>query len=305
MFPKSCAQVVVSIAKGASGVIISVQDRGRGIAPEHLTKVFDSFFSTKRKGMGLGLSITRTIVEAHGGRVWAENGPRRGRGVSGRIALGCRERRAAAEPGMNTTPLIHVVDDDESMRTALLRLLGAAGFDALGYGSAGEFLLHPVPDRPGCLLLDLLLPGPSGLALQDALQRGGVNLPVVFLTGNADVPSTVRGMKAGAVDFLTKPVQRDILLDALRRALARDAEQRRSRNEAGRLRARFDSLTQREREVFDGIVAGKLNKQIAHELGIAERTIKRHRAQVMAKLGVDSAAGLGRLAELLQHSSEG
>ncbi len=205
---------------------------------------------------------------------------------------------------MNTTPLIHVVDDDESMRTALLRLLGAAGFDALGYGSAGEFLLHPVPDRPGCLLLDLRLPGPSGLALQEALQRGGVNLPVVFLTGHADVPSTVRGMKAGAVDFLTKPVQRDILLDALRRALARDAEQRRSRDEAGRLRARFDSLTQREREVFDGIVAGKLNKQIAHELGIAERTIKRHRAQVMAKLGVDSAAGLGRLAELLQNSSE-
>ena len=161
---------------------------------------------------------------------------------------------------MNTTPLIHVVDDDESMRTALLRLLGAAGFDALGYGSAGEFLLHPVPDRPGCLLLDLRLPGPSGLALQEALQRGGVNLPVVFLTGHADVPSTVRGMKAGAVDFLTKPVQRDILLDALRRALARDAEQRRSRDEAGRLHARFDSLTQREREVFDGIVAGKLNK---------------------------------------------
>ena len=206
---------------------------------------------------------------------------------------------------MSTTPLIHVVDDDESLRTALLRLLGAAGFEARGYASTGDFLLHPLPDRPGCLLLDVRMPGPSGLDLQAALQRQGITLPVIFLTGHADVASSVRAMKAGAVDFLTKPVERDILLDALRRALELDALQRAARDEADRLRARFASLTPREREVFDRIVAGRLNKQIADELGIAERTVKVQRAQVMAKLGVGSAAELGRLAERLRHLSDG
>ena len=205
---------------------------------------------------------------------------------------------------MNTTPLIHVVDDDESLRTALLRLLSAAGFEACGYASTGDFLLHPLPDRPGCLLLDVRMPGPSGLDLQAALQRQGITLPVIFLTGHADVASSVRAMKAGAVDFLTKPVERDTLLDALQRALERDALQRAARDEADRLRARFASLTPREREVFDRIVAGRLNKQIADELGIAERTVKLQRAQVMAKLGAGSAAELGRLAERLRHLSD-
>ncbi|MGA8055553.1 MAG: response regulator [Burkholderiales bacterium] len=206
---------------------------------------------------------------------------------------------------MSTAPLIHVVDDDESFRTALLRLLDAAGFEARGYASAGDFLLHPAPDRPGCVLLDVRMPGPSGLELQAALQRQGVALPVIFLTGYADVDSSVRAMKAGAVDFLAKPVERDTLLDALRRALARDALQRTARDEADRLRARFASLTSREREVFDRIVAGKPNKDIAEELGIAERTVKAQRAQVMAKLEVGSAAELGRLAERLRHLSDG
>ena len=206
---------------------------------------------------------------------------------------------------MSTTPLIHVVDDDESFRTALLRLLDAAGFEARGYASAGDFLMHPAPDRPGCVLLDVRMPGPSGLELQAALQRQGVALPVIFLTGYADVDSSVRAMKAGAVDFLAKPVERDTLLDALRRALARDALQRTARDEADRLRARFASLTSREREVFDRIVAGKPNKDIAEELGIAERTVKAQRAQVMAKLEVGSAAELGRLAERLRHLSDG
>jgi FixJ family two-component response regulator len=204
---------------------------------------------------------------------------------------------------MSTTPLIHVVDDDSSMRAALLLLLGEAGFEARGYSSTGEFLLQLLPDRPGCLLLDLRLPGPSGLELQAALQRQGIMLPVVFLTGHADVSSSVRAMKAGAVDFLTKPVKRDILLDAVHRALGRDATERTAREEADRLQVRFASLTQRQREVFDRIVAGRLNKQIADELGIAERTVKREREQVMAKLDANSAAELGRLAELLHRST--
>ncbi|MGJ7512191.1 response regulator transcription factor [Variovorax sp. GT1P44] len=204
---------------------------------------------------------------------------------------------------MTTSPLIHVVDDDESLRIALLRLLEAAGFEARGYASAGEFLLHRPPDRPSCLLLDVRMPGPSGLDLQGALEESGIALPIVFLTGHADVPSTVQALKGGAVDFLEKPIQRDALLAALGRALERDAARRAVSAEAARLRALFATLSTREREVFDRIVAGKLNKQIADELGISERTIKTQRAQLMVKLGVDSAAELGALAERLSRSA--
>jgi len=202
--------------------------------------------------------------------------------------------------GMSATPVVHVVDDDDSLRTALLRLLEAAGFDAKGYGSTGEFLLRPPPDRPGCVLLDMRLPGPSGLDLQEAMQRRGIAYPVVFLTGHASVANSVQAMKAGAVDLLTKPVERDVLLEALQRAIARDASARAARDSAHRLRAAIASLTPREREVFDLVAAGRLNKQIAAELGIAERTVKLTRAHVMEKLGVDSAAELGSLAERLR-----
>jgi FixJ family two-component response regulator len=201
---------------------------------------------------------------------------------------------------MISTPLIHVVDDDESLRTAMLRLLDAAGYEARAYASTGEFLLNPVPDRPGCVLLDVRMPGPSGLDLQQALLRQGVTLPVIFMTGHADVTSAVRAMKAGAVDFLSKPVERGILFETLKRALDRDALQRAENDEAARLRERFASLTDRERNVFERIVIGKLNKQIADELGVAERTVKSERAVVMSKLGAGSAAELGQLAERLR-----
>ena len=201
---------------------------------------------------------------------------------------------------MSESALIHVIDDDDSLRTALLRLLDAAGYEARGYNSTGDFLLDPLPDRPGCILLDVRMPGPSGLELQEALARKGVALPVVFLTGHANVSDSVRAMKAGAVDFLTKPVERHTLLEALQRALARDALQRTARAAEHRLRERFASLTPRERAVFDRIVAGLLNKQIAGELGIAERTVKLQRANLMEKLGVASAAELGGLAEQLK-----
>ena len=201
---------------------------------------------------------------------------------------------------MSPKPLIHVVDDDDSLRSALLLLLSAGGFEARGYGSAGDFLLNPLPDRPGCVLLDLRMPGPSGLDLQEALRDKGIRLPVIFLTGHADVPTSVRAMKTGAVDFLAKPVGRETLFEALERALALDAAGRADRAEASRLRARFATLTPREREVFELVVAGRLNKQIAGQLGIAERTVKADRAQVLLKLGVGSAAELGALAERLR-----
>ncbi|MGA8392222.1 MAG: response regulator [Burkholderiaceae bacterium] len=202
-------------------------------------------------------------------------------------------------------PLIHVVDDDEPLRTALLRLLAAAGFEAQGHASAGDFLLYPVPDRPGCLLLDVRMPGPSGLDLQAALPEHGIGLPIIFMTGHADVPSSVRAMKAGAVDFLEKPVQRQDLLDAIGRALARDERQRRERHDRGRLRERFALLSAREQEVLEQVVAGKLNKQIAAALQVSERTIKTLRAQCMDKLGASSSAELGILVERLRRGAQG
>jgi RNA polymerase sigma factor (sigma-70 family) len=202
---------------------------------------------------------------------------------------------------VSDTPLIHVVDDDEPLRTSLLRLLRESGFEVRGYGSTGEFLLHPPTDRGGCLLLDLQLPGgPSGLDLQSVLREHGVSLPVIFLTAHGDVAASVRAMKAGAVDFLTKPVGREELFDAIRRALDQDAAERNARDDSTRLRRRFTTLTPREREVFERVAAGRLNKQIADELGVSERTVKAQRASVLAKLAVGSVAELGRLAEQLR-----
>jgi FixJ family two-component response regulator len=184
---------------------------------------------------------------------------------------------------------IHIVDDDEDMRTALARLLRAEGYEVHTYASAGDFLLR----RPaaGCLLLDLHMPGPSGLELQRA-----VSLPVVFLTGRGDVTSSVRAMKAGAVDFLTKPVEPAVLLKAVQAALARGAE----RESLGRARTRYDSLSARERAVFEQVTAGKANKEIARLLGIAERTVKMHRAQVMEKMQAASVADLVRASDRLK-----
>jgi RNA polymerase sigma factor (sigma-70 family) len=204
---------------------------------------------------------------------------------------------------MNKQPLIHIVEDDESLRTALIRLLDAAGFEVRDYASTGAFLLQPLENRAGCILLDVHLPGPSGLELQAALQKQGLPLPIIFLTAHADVASSVKAMKAGAIDFLEKPVEREVLLEAIERALQRNQSERNARIEEDRLRTCFESLTPREREVFERIVTGKLNKQIADELGIGERTVKAQRAQVMLKLGVDSAAELGRLAERLHRAS--
>jgi FixJ family two-component response regulator len=197
-------------------------------------------------------------------------------------------------------PIIHVVDDDDSLRKAVMRLLRAAGYEVCGYASAGEFLLARPGNTPGCVVLDVRMPGPSGLDLQVAFGEQVDALPIIFLTGHGDVPMSVRAMKAGAVDFLTKPVKREALLTAIQNALVRDAANRTAREIVGPLRSRFESLTSRERAVYSGVVAGKLNKQIAAELGISERTAKSHRAQVMEKMHVTSLAELVRVAEQLQ-----
>jgi FixJ family two-component response regulator len=193
-------------------------------------------------------------------------------------------------------PVVHIVDDDESFRTAVTRLLQVAGYEVRGYASSGDFLIARPQDARGCLLLDINMPGPSGLDLQAALADHGIDLAIVFLTGHGDVPMSVRAMKAGAVDFLTKPVEREALFKAVREALARDADAHETGTRLRELRDRYASLTPREREVFAGVVAGKLNKQIAADIGAAERTVKAHRAQVLEKMRVGSVAELARVA---------
>lgn len=199
-------------------------------------------------------------------------------------------------------PLVLVVDDDDSFRTAMLRLLAAAGFEARGYPSAGDVLLEPLPERAACLVLDLRMPGPSGLDLQSALQRQGHEIPIVFLTAHGKVHDSVRAMKGGAVDFLIKPVDRETLLDAVRRALAYGAARAGARAERAVLLSRLATLTARERQIFDQVAAGRRNKEIARDLGIAERTVKGERASMAAKLGVTSSAEIGRLAEQLRRT---
>ena len=195
-----------------------------------------------------------------------------------------------------THPVIHVIDDDLPTREALRRLLSGLGFDVREYASAGEFLLSWPVDAPGCLLLDVHMPGPSGMDLQRALMQRADAPPVVFLTGYGDIAMSVLAIKRGAVDFLTKPIEREPLLAAVTLALERDVARRADEFKRQDLRRHFESLTAREREVFEQVVAGRLNKQIAGSLGTCERTVKAHRAHVMEKLHAHSVAELVHIA---------
>ncbi len=196
-------------------------------------------------------------------------------------------------------PVVHIVDDDESIRTSLARLLCALGYAVKTHASGNEFRNRELNGRGGCVILDLRMPGMSGLELQEAVAGDPDPLPILFLTGHGDLHSCVRAMKAGAADFLTKPVQRSELLVAVQRAVAKDAQARQARARECDLTARLDRLTPRELEVFRLVTTGKLNKQIAAALGTTVRTVKAHRAQVMRKLGAVSVAELVKFAEQL------
>jgi FixJ family two-component response regulator len=195
--------------------------------------------------------------------------------------------------------MIHVVDDDASFRTAISRLLNVSGYDVAGYESAAAFLRALEEAKPGCILLDVEMPDLGGLQLQDELAKLSRGWPIIFMTGHGDIPMSVRAIKAGAEDFLSKPVSRDTLLEAIKQALVRYGEKRQSQDQLDSLRSLVAALTPREAEVFALMVRGKPNKQIAHALGTSERTIKAHRHMVMNKLEVQSFAETVSIAERL------
>jgi FixJ family two-component response regulator/signal transduction histidine kinase len=290
---------------GAGRVAVEVCDTGPGIAGEDLQAVFEPFWTTRKEGLGLGLAICRSIVEAHGGTIGVERNPERGVTFRFELPAAAAAAEEAPQPDRPTDrtppepaaapaagPLVCVVDDDASVRESLVRLLAAEGWAARAYASANEFLERQPLAEAGCILLDHQMPGMSGLELQQHLAVRGAALPVVFLTGQGELASGVHAMKLGAVDFLAKPAESGALLEAVRKALARRAD------ELGRARAREASrerlgrLTAREREVLDHVVRGRLNKQIAADLDIALQTVKQHRSRVMEKMEVRSVAEL-------------
>jgi RNA polymerase sigma factor (sigma-70 family) len=201
---------------------------------------------------------------------------------------------------LDSGSVVFVVDDDESVRDAIRTLLKSVGLHSVVFGSTEEFLEAKRPEIPSCLILDVRLPGTTGLEFQDLLSSLSIRIPIIFITAHGDIPMTSRAMKAGAIEFLTKPFQKQELLAAIHQGIDRDRARREEEAQLSGLRARFEKLTSREREVMDLVVSGLLNKQVAAQLGVSEITVKIHRSRVMQKMQADSLADLVRMVEMLK-----
>jgi FixJ family two-component response regulator/signal transduction histidine kinase/ABC-type uncharacterized transport system substrate-binding protein len=284
---------------------VRVCDNGPGIPESEIGRLFEPFFTTKATGMGMGLPVSQTIIEAHNGNCTRKTAPT----AEPASASPCEPRHDHGTPKIpdilpsarcectgSQPPVIHLVDDDVSHLRSLSRLLRASGYLVRIHDSATEFLANLPDGEHGCVITDLMMPEMDGIALQQALRDAGNPLPVVFLTGHGDVQVTVKAMKNGAEDFLTKNAPGGDLLAAVHRALERDRATHGDASRLHRLRQLFASLSNREREVLHLVLQGRLNKQIAADLGIHERTVKLHRTHITTKLGVRSVAELSRLA---------
>jgi len=303
--PRGERSLRLAAARTADGrVAVEVRDAGEGIAADRLERIFEPFQTTRKDGLGLGLAICRSIVEAHGGSIGVE--PNSDRGVTFRFELAAaasapaeqappRREIPAVQAAARSGPLICLVDDDAAVRESTARLLAAEGYAVLSYASAEAFLAAAPFGETGCVVLDLQLPGMSGIELQERLAGVPDAPPVVFLAGSGDVDAGVAAMKRGAVDFLAKPADQAPLLAALRAALEQRAGRRTLALQRDVLAERLARLSAREREVMAQVIRGRLNKQIAATLNIALQTVKQHRARVMEKMEAGSVAELMRI----------
>jgi two-component system sensor kinase FixL len=287
-------------------VEVCVRDSGTGFTEESYQQLLESFYTTKKGGMGMGLAISNTMLRAHGGRLWAENNPGPGAAFHFTLPVASADEAVMAstqEYGHKEAKAdvagVFIVDDDPSVLKAMERLIGSAGYMVETFASAQEFLQREDYDGNACLVADLHMPGETGLDLQTALNTRDYTLPIIFLTGAGSVSTGVSAMKQGAVDFLSKPVDEKLLLGTIARAVETDRQARGRHRQQVAAKEKFASFTPRELEIMSLVVNGMLNKQIAYTLGISEKTVKTHRGNVMRKAEVRSVTDLVRFSELV------